>query len=159
MSEGIVAAPKTLVQSFIERARGAPVEKVAQSSPMSYVKRAGSTAATFATGGVVGALLGATHGKFGLDVGGWPIDGLLSVVGAAASIALAGKYPMGAEVAERAGSQAFAIMSFRKSYGIVNHAPLKGGTGAPSVQKVTVPAAKGATVAGEDPIEKAAKGL
>lgn len=153
----IVAAPKSFVQSFIERARGVTQQAAPAHTAMSYVKAAGATAANFASGGAVGALLGAAHGKFGLDTKGGPIDGWLSGISAIASIGLAGKFPAWAAVAERAGSQAFAILAFRKGYGVVKHAPLAGGSG-PTVQRVAV-ASKGATVAGEDPIEKAAKGI
>lgn len=157
MSDIVRSEPKSWVQSFIERARGT-IEKAAPGSPTSYVKETGSTAADYAVGGVTGALLGATHAKFGLDTKGGPIDGWLAGIGAIASIGLSGHSPKFAELARKAGSQAAGILSFRKSYAVVKHEPLAGGSG-PSVQRIAAPAGKGPGIAGEDPIEKAARGL
>jgi hypothetical protein len=157
MSDAIVTKPKSWVENFIERARGS-IEKAPSGSAVSYVKETGTTAGDYAIGGATGALLGAAHAKFGLDTKGGPIDGWLAGIGALASIGLSGHFPRFAEIARKAGAQSVGILSFRKSYQTVKHEPLAGGSG-PSVHRVTVPAGKGPGIAGEDPIEKAARGL
>jgi hypothetical protein len=55
------------------------------------------------------------------------------------------------------GAKAFTVLSFRKSYELVKHEPL-GATTTARVQRVSLPG-KGPGVAGEDPIEAAARAL
>ena len=54
-------------------------------------------------------------------------------------------------------AQAMTVFSFRKSYEVVKHESLPGGSGG-GVQRITIPG-KGPGVTGEDPIEAVAKGL
>lgn len=159
MSDEITkAAPaKSWVQSFVERARG-EIKAAPAASPVSYVREAGSTIGELTGGGILGSLLGATHAKFGLDSKAGPIDGWIAGLSALASIGASGHHPQFAAQARANAGRAFTLLSFRKSYELVKGSPLAGGTAIPGVTRMSAPN-RGPGIAGEDPIEKAARGL
>jgi hypothetical protein len=149
---------KSWVQTFVDRAK-ASVHSAPSASPLSYAREAGSVGAEYLSGGAIGALLGATHAKFGLDKGKFPIDGLLAAAGGLAGIALSGHMPEVAAMARRAGAQAFTIFTFRRSYELVAKGPLSfSGGGHGGVTRIAAPG-KGPGVGSSDPIEKAASKL
>lgn len=161
MSEtAIVPAAKHWVQDWIDRAKGtiAPKSEAAQ---VGYIQRAGRVAGNAITGGAVGTLAGAFHGKFGLDVKGMPMDALVAGSMALISVGAAGVSPMVSQYSEKIANDLFVCFAFRKGYGFGKGAPLPGSVAAGgAIQRVPAPAgAAGAKVAGEDPIEKVAKGL
>ena len=151
----VVKAPEkpSWVQNFVDRAKGT-IERAEPKSAVSYVREAGSTAGDYALGGAVGGVLGAAHAKFGLDTRGGPIDGWISGLGAIFAVGLSGYFPNAAAYARKVGSGAFTILAFRKTYGGVSKHPLPSG----GVTRVAAPAAS-STVAGEDPIDRVARGL
>lgn len=156
----IVPAPavvekKSWVQQFVDRARG-EIKAAPPASAVSYVRETGSTIGEYAEGGLVGSILGATHAKFGLDTKGGPIDGWISGLGAIAAVGLSGYWPNAAAHARKIGRDAFVILTFRKGYETVNHAPLPGGASS-GVQRINLPGSSPASAV--DPIEEAAKGL
>jgi hypothetical protein len=147
---------KSWSQMFVDRAK----QEIANAPPAplaSYVKESGSTFAEYAEGGVTGSLLGATHAQFGLDTRAGPVDGWLAAFGAIFGVAASGHFPALAARARGVGAKAFTVLSFRKSYELVKHEPL-GATTTARVQRVSLPG-KGPGVAGEDPIEAAARAL
>jgi len=148
-----LATSKSWVQQFVDRAKSA-VEKAPGAHPLSYVRETGSAAGQYAMGGAIGALLGATHAKFGLDKGGMPIDGLVAAAGAIAGIALSGHAPGAAAMAIRGGSQAFAVFTFRKSFELVAKGPLAAHGGSGDAVRIGAPR-RGK----EDPILKTAEKL
>ncbi len=159
MSESITTTaaqtPPSWVEKFVARAKGT-IERAEPKTAVSYVRETASTAGDYSVDGLVGGLLGATHGRFGLDTKGGPIDGWAACVGGILAIGLSAHFPTAAAYARKIGSSSFGILMFRKSYGAVKHAPLPGGTATPGVTRVAAPTA---AVAGEDPIEKVARGL
>jgi hypothetical protein len=158
VSDGsIVAAPKHWVSQFVERARGA-VREAPANHPLSYAKESASVLAEFAEGGAVGALLGAAHAKFGLDVGGVPVEGILAGVGALAGIGLSGHMPTLAAALRKGGAQAFTVLSFRKSYEMMK-GPAAASTaqfGAERVERIAAPGT-GPGVTSPDSILETAK--
>lgn len=158
MSDEVVkpAEKKSWVAQFVEKASGA-VEKAPPATPLSYVKAGGSVLGEVTTGVATGALLGAAHAKFGLDINGWPADGIIAGAAAAAAIATSVSMPQVSTMAQRVSGQAGAVFAFRKAYGLVKGAPLP----AAPVSGVTRIAAPGTGpgISGEDPIVKAAEGL
>jgi hypothetical protein len=152
-------AKESWVQSFVKRARG-EIQSAPASTPISYVREAGTTLGDFAEGGITGSLLGATHGKWGLDSKAGPVDAWIAGLGAAGSVLLSGISPGLAAHARKVGSQAFTVLSFRKGYEVVKHEPLAGGTSSPSpgVQRIPAPGT-GPGIAGEDTIVATAKNL
>jgi hypothetical protein len=157
MSDAITKPEKSWVRQWIDQAKGS-IQGAAPTSPVSYVRETGSTLSEYAEGGAVGALLGTAHAKWGLDTRGGPIDGWLAGLGFLTSIGLSGHHPVIAAHARKVGGQAFTVLAFRKGYEVVKHQALPGGT-ASTVQHVAAPAGKGPGIAGEDPIEKAARGI
>lgn len=159
MSESaIVPTAKHWVHEWVDRVKGTVAPKADAAHQVGYLQRAGRIAGNAVTGGAIGAIAGAYHGKFGLDVKGMPIDGMAAGLLAAMSIATAGMSPTASHYAEKAANDLFVCYSFRKGYGFGKGAPLPGSVMAGgAVQRVPAPA--GAKVAGEDPIEKVAKGL
>jgi len=164
MSEAIEPVEKkSWVQQFVARANSA-VQTAAPREPLSYAREAGTAISEFATGGALGALLGATHARFGLDTRVGAIDAWAAGLGVLGGVALSGHLPQLAAAARKAGGQAFAIYTFRKSYGLVKREPLHGGTGAPAAihgERVTRIAApgQGPGVSAVDRIEAAAARL
>ncbi len=156
MSDALTVS-KSWVQQFVDRAKGS-IEKAPAKAPLSYVREVGSVAAEFVEGGAVGALLGATHAKFGLDQKGIPIDGVLAVAGALAGIALSGHMPGIAAIARRGGASAFTVLSFRKSYELVAKGPLPvsvhGG-----VTRIAAPSKRSGVGGSVDPIVQKAESL
>jgi hypothetical protein len=106
---------------------------------------------TYGLAGGLGAVLGATHARFGLDTKAGPIDGWLSAAGAIAGIALSGKAPGFAAAALQTGAMAFNILTFRKSFELVRGEPF-GGHRVEHVREQT-------PAHGEDPILKKAEAL
>lgn len=152
----LVQAPQkeSWVSNFVARARG-NIEQAPPATPASYLRETGSTVADYGVAGLIGAAVGGSHAKWGI---GTKAAGVIAGLGAAASIGLSGHFPVAAQYARKAGSQAFGLLSCLKVYEAVAHHPLPGGT----VGGVTtIPAPGGATsgVHGEDPIEAAAKGV
>lgn len=119
-----------------------------------YARAAGSVVVGHIEGAVVGSMLGAMHGKFGLDTPAGPIDGWLAAAGGVAGVALAGIMPEVAGHAATMGGQAFAVFTFRRVAELANHGPLQGG----GVQRIAAAPSKAAAIAG-DPIEAVARGL
>ena len=122
-----------------------------------YSRAAGSMAVAYGEGAVVGGMLGTVHAQYGLDGKYGPVDGWTAALAAALGVLLSGHLPDIAEHAMRVGSQAVTVLAFRKSYQIVAHQPLKGGT-TPGVTRIALPG-KGPGVTTQDPIEVAARGL
>lgn len=150
-------AKESWVQSFVKRARG-EIQAAPAASPISYVREAGSTVGDLAEGGIVGSLLGATHGKWGLDSKAGPVDGWIAGLGAAASVLLSGHMPEVATHARKVATQAFTVLSFRKGYEVVKHEALAGGSASPGVQRIPAPGT-GPGIHGEDPIVAVTKNL
>ncbi len=159
MSDIVRSENKSWAQMLIDRTKS-EIANAPPASPAACVSAMGSCAVEYAEAAAAGALLGATHAKWGLDSPGGPIDGLIAALGAAFGVAAAGYFPEAAAHARRVGSQAFTVLSFRRAYELVAHAPLDGGT-ASGVQRITLPArpGKGPGVAGIDPIEAVARAL
>lgn len=155
MSDAIVKPEsKSWVQSFVERAHGT-VAQAPVGSPVSYVREAGSTAGAMVEASIVGGTLGAAHAKFGLDSPIGAIDLWLAALGAAFGIGASKYSPFWAGVGRRMGQDAFATFTFRKAYELVKGQPLTG-----SVQRVAAPKpGTGPGINGEDPIERAVRGL
>jgi hypothetical protein len=149
------AEAKSWSQAFVDRAK-AELSAAPSVDVGAYVKETVGVIGEYAEGGVVGSVLGATHARFGLDSPVGPTDGWLAVFGALVGVAASGHAPMLAARARGVGSKAFAILAFRKSYELVRHEPLLGGTG--GVQRIAAPGT-GPGITREDPIEVAARGL
>jgi hypothetical protein len=147
-------AIKSHVQHFVDRAKGA-IEKAPAASPLSYVREAGTTTGMFVEAGLIGALLGATHAKFGLDKGNVPVDAALALAGYVAGVALSGHSPAWATLAARAGSDAFAVFAFRRSFELVAKGPLSPRSG----QAATRIAPSKKTGGSKDPIITTAEKL
>jgi hypothetical protein len=160
LSDLVHHSSKSWVQQFVDKAKGS-VEKAPAATPLSYVRETGTVAGEYVSGGAIGALLGATHAKFGLDKGAVPIDGLLAAAGGLAGIALSGHMPEVAAMARRAGAQAFTVFTFRKSYELVAKGPLSGSGrgGSGGVTRIAAPNRGGSGVGSKDPIEVAASKL
>jgi hypothetical protein len=155
----LATSSKSWVQQFVDRAKG-HVEKAPSASPLSYVREAGTATGEYISGGAIGALLGATHAKFGLDRGNVPIDGLIAAAGGLAGIVLSGHMPGVAAMSRRAGAQAFTVFTFRKSYELVAKGSLPShGGGKGGVTRIAAPSRKGKGGGSSDPIERAAAGL
>src|SRR5580658_4809217 len=110
-----VRPERTWAQAFVERAKR-EIAQVPTDSAVSYVSEAGSTLVAFAEGGTTGAVLGAAHATFGLDTKAGPVDGWVALMGAAASVVLAGHMPFVADRARGVGAQAFGVLAFRRAY-------------------------------------------
>jgi len=143
------------VKNFVARAHG-EIKQAPAGTPVSYARTGGSTLLDFTEGGITGSLLGATHARWGLDSPVGPVDAWIAGFSALIGVAASGHYPGVAEHFRKVGTQAFTILAFRKSYEVVKHEPLMGGSG--GVQRISAPG-KGPGVSTEDPIEAAAKRL
>jgi hypothetical protein len=153
----VSAAQKPWAQRFVDAMRG-EIETAKPASAMSYAKTAGATTANFAQAGIIGGLLGAAHAKWGLDSPGGPIDGWLAGLGWVGAVGLSQVSPLLAERCSRAGDLGFGLLAFRKSFGLVNGAPLAGTSlGGGATPKPLSPAVSKLT--GVDPIVSAAAGL
>lgn len=106
-----------------------PPEQTA--TPVTFTKSAGSTLAHYVSGGTLGALLGATHAKWGLDTRYGQLDGWIAGLGALFSVGLAKHFPAAAALARKAGNDAWVVWTFRKGYDVVHHSPLEGGSSSP----------------------------
>lgn len=155
--EAIVKATpkKTWVQEFVERARG-EIQAAPPASAVSYVREGGNVLGDYSFGGVIGALLGAAHAKWGLDTKHGPADGWIAGLGALASVGLSGHLPEVSAWARKIGTAGATIVTFRKSYEVVKHEPLSSGGAAPGIQRIAAP---GNFATGEDPIEAVARSL
>lgn len=158
MSEtAIVPAAKHWVHEWVDRVKGTVAPKSDTAGQVGYLQRAGRVGLNAVTGGATGAILGAYHGKFGLDVKGVPIDGLLAGLTALGAVGTAAMAPKVSQYFEKISNDASVVFGFRKGYTLGKGAPMPGSVAAGgAVQRVPAPGAK---VAGEDPIEKVAKGL
>ncbi len=149
--------PRSWSQSFVDRAK----QELASAPPVTaavYITGAASTGVEYTEGAVVGGMLGATHAKFGLDGPMGPTDGWIAALGAILGVAASAHFPALAARARGVGAKAFTVLAFRKSFELVGGAPLASGTATPGVQRIALPG-KGPGVAGEDPIEAAARAL
>lgn len=154
----VAAAPPpkvSWVSQWIDRAKG-DIAKAPPATAAAYMRETATTVGEYAEAGATGALLGAAHAKWGLDTAGGPIDGWIAAAAGLGSVLASGHMPKLAERARRLGADAFAVLSFRKGYGVVKHHPLAGGGGADrGVERVAAPKSTGTV----DAIEEAAKKL
>lgn len=161
MSDAIVPEKKSWVQRFVERAHGA-IEQAPAGSPIGYARATGSTAKDFGVAGLLGGALGVSHAKFGNDTKFGAVEGWIAAAGALGAIGLSGTNPTAAALANRIGSEAFTVWSFRKAYELAagrafsaSPAPLP----TPRVQSIPAKPGTGPGIAGEDPIERVARSL
>lgn len=153
MSDAITKKDSWITQ-FVHRAMQG-VDKAQPKSALTHVAHAGAVTASYMQGGALGALLGATHAKFGLDSMGFPLDGAMAGVGAIASVALLTVAPQWSAWALRRGEDAFAIFTFRKGYELVHGSELP--SGSERVTRIAKPGTR--ATPREDPIEAVARGL
>ncbi len=153
MSETAITKTETpsWIQKFFERQKTS-IERAPERSAGAYVRNGFSTLGHYGVAGSLGSILGAAHGRFGLDTRVGPVDAILAGLGFATAVAASGTHPHLADYADRAGSDAFAIFTFRKMFGLTSSSPMTGGTGSGG-------APRAAKIAGEDPIDLAAKGI
>lgn len=155
MTDAIVKAPttaataakKSWVSDFMDKVK-AETKAAVPSSPKTAVKTVAGVAGEVLEGGVLGGLIGAARGTFGVDAA--PAVMAASTL---AAVFVAESHPAVAEIASRAAGQAAAIMADRKAEKL-----LGGGSGsapsAPSAPPGMKPigGGRGAAVAGEDPV-------
>jgi hypothetical protein len=102
---------KTAIRSMFEKLTGG-----AASHAAGYARESMHVVRQYGEGGVIGGLLGFVDAEYGLDIGGKvPLDGLIAAAGAFSSVWLTHDlYGISADM-RNAGSQAFAIMFYRKT--------------------------------------------
>jgi hypothetical protein len=122
----IVAAPVTAaeakagwVKNFTDRALVRTGEIAEKAGVVPYARQAGSVVRHTAQGAVLGGVLGAADGAFGLDVGGVPADGVAAGIASLGAIALAGSHPRLADELKTIGMQCATVWGFRKARGMV----------------------------------------
>ena len=159
------AEKKTWIQSYIERAQRDVAHRQSATAMSPHMKEMGSIFRVFVEAGALGALLGAGHATFGLDVGGVPVDGVIAATGALTALAAAGSHPGLAEDARTLGGQAFAIMTFRKTESFLSRRGRSSSSGGGSLAAAgggmkPIGGKNGAAIHGEienDPIAKFAE--
>ena len=157
MSDAIVRhEPKSWAQKFVDLAKG-EIIKAPHATPATFAREAGSVAFEYVEGAITGGLLGTYHAQYGLDSKVGAVDGWLAGIGAILGVALAAHSPFWSARARGVGSKALTVLAFRRSFELVGHQPMPGGT-APGVKRIAAPGT-GPGVTTQDRIEAVAKDL